>query len=83
MELDNVEKGQSVLLICSAFYYWGTIESIGLTAVTLNDAHIVYQTGAFEDGKSNWQDSQRLPFQPWSIKRNSIESFGVAPWQEK
>ena len=66
--------GQRVTLFCLNYIYTGLLSGVDDTCVRLDDAAIVYETGAFDDPK--WKDSQKLPGHHYVI-RSAIESFGV------
>ena len=75
--------GKDVLLLCSAYIYYGKLIAVVLDSAQLEGAHIVYETGAWENAP-NWKDAQALPNQKcWGVSRLAIESFGVVPKENK
>jgi hypothetical protein len=66
--------GQRVTLFCGSYIYTGKLVDVYPTCVQLEDAGIVYETGAFDNKK--WKDCQSLP-NDWYVATQSIESFGV------
>ena len=66
--------GKRVTLFCGVYIYTGNLVGVNDTCVKLEDAGIVYETGAFTDTK--WKDCQKLP-NDWYVSRGAIESFGV------
>ena len=64
--------GKRVMLFCLNYIYTGTLEGVNKTCVLLNDASIVYETGAFD--KKSFADAQKLSF-PLYIQMGAIESF--------
>ena len=81
MKLESSE-GKRALLMCSGYFYWGRVVSVDLESVTLTDAHIVYETGIFKPGSSEWKYAQLLPFQPHHVRRSAIESFAIVDAEE-
>jgi hypothetical protein len=73
---EGLEKllGERVTLFCQIYIYTGKLIGVNDTCVLLQDAGIVYETGAFTD--NSWKDCQKLPNE-WYVKRNAIESFGI------
>ena len=66
--------GERVTLFCANYIYAGTLVGVNETCVLLDDASIVYETGAFSD--KTWKDAQKLP-QGWYVQTAFIESFGL------
>lgn len=66
--------GQRVTLFCLNYIYTGLLSGVNDTCVKLDDAAIVYETGAFSDSK--WKDAQSLPHSCYVMTR-CIESFMV------
>ncbi len=56
------------------YIYTGKLAGVNATCILLEDAAIVYETGAFNDPK--WKDAQALP-KPVYIQIAAIESFTV------
>lgn len=67
--------GKAVLLFCLNYIYTGTLTSVNTAFVKLENAKIVYETGAFT--KKDYLDAQSLPGDCWYIQTGAIESFGV------
>ena len=66
--------GERVTLFCLNYIYTGKLTGVNETCVLLEDAAIVYETGAFTDAK--WKDAQALP-QPLYVMLSAVESFTV------
>lgn len=66
--------GQRVTLFCMNYIYTGTLVGVNSTCVLLEDAAVVYETGAFTDTK--WKDAQPLP-KALYVQVAAIESFTV------
>ena len=66
--------GQNVTLFCVNYIYAGKLVGVNDTFVKLENAHVVYETGAFTDAK--FKDAQRLP-NDWYVQLSAIESFGI------
>lgn len=66
--------GERVTLFCMNYIYAGKLAGVNETCVLLEDASIVYETGAFTEAK--WKDAQALP-NKWYVQTSAIESFGV------
>ena len=64
--------GKPVMLFCLNYIYTGTLSGVNDTCVQLENASIVYETGAFD--KTSFTDAQKLPFVLY-IKNSAIESF--------
>ena len=69
----GVLMGKRVTLFCGIYIYTGKLVGVNTQCVKLEDAGIVYETGAFTD--ENWRDCQSLP-NDWYVAIQSIESFG-------
>ena len=67
--------GERVLLLCANYFYEGKLVGVNDTCVLLEDASIVYETGAWN--KKGYGDQQKLPGKAWYVKISAIESFGV------
>ena len=65
--------GENVLLMCANYFYAGVLTGVNDTCVELEDAGIVYETGALSGDK--WKDCQQLPG-VWYVQTAAIESFG-------
>lgn len=66
-------RGEQVLLFCINYIYTGKLIGVNTTCVLLENAKIVYATGAFD--KKNFDDAQALPFDCY-VQVSAIESFG-------
>ena len=66
--------GQRVTFFCMNYIYTGKLTGVNDTCVLLEDAAIVYETGAFTDAK--WKDAQALPNALY-VQMSAIESFTV------
>lgn len=73
---EGLEKliGERVTLFCCRYIYTGKLVGVNSDCVLLQDAGIVYETGAFD--KKDWEDYQSLP-NDWYVSTQSIESFGL------
>lgn len=67
--------GQNVTLFCLNYIYYGKLVGVNTTCVKLEDAGVVYSTGAFTD--KAFSDIQMIPKKEWYVQTNAIESFGV------
>ncbi len=65
--------GQTVTLFCLNYIYAGKLVGVNDTCIKLENAHIVYETGAFSDKK--FKDAQRIADE-YYIQTSAIESFG-------
>lgn len=66
--------GERVLLMCAGYFYEGKLEGVNKTFVKINDASIVYSTGAWSD--KNYSDIQKMHQKEWYVQLGLIESFG-------
>ena len=66
--------GQRVTLFCLNYFYTGKLTGVNDTCVLLDDAAIVYETGAFSD--KEYKDAQALPGSSWYVQTSAVESFG-------
>ena len=73
---EGLEKllGERVTLFCVNYIYTGKLVGINANCVLLQDAAIVYETGAFNELK--WKDAQPLPNE-WYVMLTAVESFGI------
>ena len=67
--------GQNVTLFCMNYIYAGKLVGIDDVQVKLDDAKIVYETGAFTE--KEWTDAQSLPNGTWYVRLATVESFGI------
>jgi hypothetical protein len=65
---------QRVTLYCMNYIYTGRLVGVNSTFVKLEDAEIVYETGAFAE--KGWRTSEKFP-NAWYVQTASIESFGL------
>lgn len=75
---DNTEGlqkllGQYVTLYCLSFIYAGTLVGVNDQDVLLQNASIVYETGAHSDKK--WSIAEKFPGD-WYVRISKIESYG-------
>ena len=68
--------GEKVLLMCANYFYAGKLVGVNKDFVQLEDAGIVYDTGAFD--KTTYSDFQKLHTKIWYVKTAAIESFGLS-----
>ena len=67
--------GQNVTLFCMNYIYAGKLVGVDDVQVKLDDAKIVYETGAFTE--KEWTDAQSLPNGTWYVRLATVESFGI------
>ena len=67
--------GERVTIFCAVYIYTGKLVGVNDTCVLLEDAGVVFETGAFSN--TNWKDCQKIPGSSWYVQRNMIESFGI------
>jgi len=79
-KIDEVENegliamlGKTVTFFCMNYIYAGKLIGVNKTCVKLENAHIVYETGAFTDKK--FKDAQKLN-DVFYLQIDTIESFG-------
>ncbi len=65
--------GEEVTLFCLNYIYAGRLVGVNDEYVKLENAKVVYETGAFTD--KSWKDAQALPHE-WYVKTGTVESFG-------
>lgn len=66
--------GQRVTLFCMNYIYTGNLVGVNDYFCKLEDAAIVYETGAFSD--PDWKDAQGLPEECY-VMTSAIESFMI------
>jgi hypothetical protein len=66
--------GQRITVFCAVYIYTGKLVEVDEHSLKLEDAAIVYETGAFDNDK--WVDAQNLP-QDWYIQKSMVESWGI------
>ena len=64
--------GEKVLLLCSNYFYTGTLTGVNTRDVLLEDASIVYETGNWSE--KTWKDSQKVAEKLY-VRISSIESY--------
>lgn len=67
--------GENVTLFCLNYIYHGKLVGMNDTCIKLEDACVVYATGAFTD--KNFTDAQPIPRKEWYVQTSAIESFGI------
>lgn len=79
-KIDEVENegliamlGKTVTFFCMNYIYAGKLIGVNKTCVKLENAHIIYETGAFTDKK--FKDAQKLN-DVFYLNIETIESFG-------
>ena len=76
---DNTEGlvkliGKRVTLFCGVYIYEGELVGVNEHDVKLEDAGIVYETGAFTD--KTWKNRQKIS-DVWYVRTAYIESYGI------
>lgn len=78
--IDEVENegllalmGKTVTFFCMNYIYAGKLIGVNKTCLKLENAHIVYETGAYTDKK--FKDAQKLN-DVFYLQIDTIESFG-------
>ena len=66
--------GEQVVLMCACYIYSGKLVGVNALDIKLEDASIVYETGAWLDAK--WKDAQKLPTKFYYVRTSMIESYG-------
>lgn len=66
--------GEKVTFFCLNYIYHGKLIGVNITDVLLQDAYIVYETGAFSD--NGFKDAQ-LVAKEFRLRTATIESYGV------
>ncbi len=66
--------GQKVTFFCMNYIYCGILIGVNLHDLILEDAYLVYETGAFQD--KGFKDAQKLGSE-WRLRTDAIESYGV------
>jgi len=67
--------GKRVTFFCLNYIYSGDLVGVNDSCVLLENASIVYETGAFTDAK--FKDEQKLNIKEFYLMKSTIESFGV------
>ena len=66
--------GENVTIFCMNYIYAGTLVGVNSSFIKLENASVVYDTGAFS--KKDWATAEELPG-AWYVQNSSIESFGL------
>ena len=66
--------GRRVTLFCSSYFYTGLLIGVNDTCVKLDNAKVVFDTGAFHT--KDWSTAEAIPGKVWYVTIQSIESFG-------
>ena len=66
--------GENVTLWCMNYIYAGKLVGVNENDVLLENAKIVYETGALDAKK--FENDQSLPG-PWYVRTSAIESYGA------
>ena len=64
---------EKVLLLCGNYFYSGRLIGVNDKYVLLDDAEIVYETGAWSD--KAWKYAEKVS-SPWRVATAAIESYG-------
>jgi hypothetical protein len=65
--------GENVILYCINYFYAGKLVGVNEKCVLLEDAEIVYETGALK--ANTWAEAQSFPYDIY-VMIEAIESFG-------
>ncbi len=66
--------GERITLFCLNYIYTGDLVGVNSTYLLLENAAVVYETGAYTD--KQWKDAQPLP-NAWRVQMAAVESWGV------
>jgi DNA-binding ferritin-like protein (Dps family) len=66
--------GENVTLFCLNYIYHGKLVGVNDSFVMLENASVVYETGAFDD--KAFKRAEKLP-RNWYVQISAIESFGL------
>lgn len=66
--------GEQVTFFCLNYIYYGKLVGVNVTDVIIENAYIVYETGAFAD--SGFKDAQSIA-KEFRLRTATIESYGV------
>jgi hypothetical protein len=67
---------QKVLLMCANYFYCGKLVGVNDDCVLLENPHIVYETGAWDD--DSYSDAQEMHADQWYVAKGAVESFGLS-----
>lgn len=65
--------GKRIFLICSSYFYAGTLTGINTNCVLLENAKFVFESGSFE--KKGIDNCEKIPGGKCYVMKNQIESF--------
>ena len=68
--------GERVLLLSMNYFYEGVLAGVNTDCVRLDDPHIVYETGKWNE--KSYADRQKLHCPALYVRTNSIEAFGAS-----
>lgn len=68
--------GKRVLIMSAGYFYEGILVGVNEKCVKIEDAHIVYSTGAWSD--KEYSDIQKMHQKIWYVNCGLIESFGLS-----
>ena len=66
--------GERVTVFCSTYIYSGKLVGVNETFIKLEDAELVFDTGAFAN--KAWGTAEKFP-KDWYVQTSAIESFGL------
>ena len=66
--------GNEIVLWCINYIYTGTLVGVSGTDAKLENARLIYETGAFDE--TGWKDAQSLPNGTHYVRLAAIESYG-------
>jgi hypothetical protein len=66
--------GKRITLFCVNYIYTGDLVAVSPEEVCMENAAIVYETGAFNE--SNWKDAQALPHAVY-VRTSAVESYMI------
>ena len=67
--------GEQIVILCACYIYSGKLVGVNQTCIKLEDAKMIYETGAWTD--KNWKDAQPLGQKYFYVATGMIESFGA------
>jgi hypothetical protein len=67
--------GENVLLMCANYFYHGKLIGVNEQFVQLENAGIVYETGAWTT--TQFADKQKIGPKYWYVTTRAIESYGA------
>ncbi len=72
--------GEEVTLFCMNYIYHGKLIGVNTTDVILENAFLVYETGAFSE--KGFKDAQSIGTE-WRVRTGAIESYGLLELKKK